>query len=761
MRDNFKVLFLNPPLSAKNRYGALSQAGSSEPPLGLAYLAGVARQSGYSAAILDAQALGIDVEETLDLILSRKPDIVAITLTTLALKNASRLAAFLKKKNPKIKIIVGGCHFTSLPQDTLRDNPAFDFGIIGEGERTLISLLKSLANNESVKGMQGLVLRIEEEIVVNPMPQRIKNLDELPLPAFDLLPELGKFYRTTTQSVKYMPTVSLMASRGCCGQCSFCDRAAFGNEIRMHSAGYIADMIEKLQKDFAVKGIIFEDDNFMLSEQRLSDLKQLLSERKIKIAWSAMSRVDSINEEKLKIAKSFGCWQIAYGIESGSQEILDFYKKRTTISQIKKAVELTKKIGISPKAFFMVGNPTETVKTLDATLDLITQLPLDDISVTFFTPYPGSEIWGSINDYGTRSEDWDNYSCFHPVFIPKGFCVKEIEGAQKKILKRFYSQPRVMFSYLKRLHSVSQFKELYKSWRMLSGYCRTAASIKKLVINMDDFGLCEGINSGISKAIENRFARSVSLMPTGLAYDSAVKSLKKSGFDIAVGVHVSLVATKPVSGPAAVSSLIGNGGFFHKDFFAFFTNYISGKMKKEHIEKELRAQILRIKESGLKITHLDSHQHIHMIPGIFSIVVNLAEEYEIPFIRLPSVPFAHKYYIKARGTIFRKLAQCVLNILSFIYKPILRKHGLQYCDNVFGFIESGHMNMESFALALKAINSPRNELFCHPGQENEELMRLIGGWKYTWTDEFGLVVSDEIAVLLEQADVILDRFKQK
>lgn len=741
-----RILFLNPPLIAAQRYGVLAQSGSAEPPIGLAYLAAAVRKNGFETAILDAQALGIELDDCLKLILDKPPQFLAITLVTMTVRVSSKLAYLLKEKLPDIKIIVGGPHFTSLPKKTLLENPSFDVGVVGEGEITIEELLKALSGRLSLSLVSGIAFRLDKDVILTPPRQRIKDLDSLPMPAFDLLPELKRYYRTTTQSIKCLPTTSLVTSRGCSGHCLFCDRKTFANEVRMHSAEYVTDMMRKLEKDFGVRGIIFEEDNFMLSEERLLNLAQLMHKKKIKIAWSALSRIDTINERKLKIAKSCGCWQILYGIESGSQKILDFYRKDISVPEIKNAVYMAKKCGIYVKGLFILANPLESQDTLKETRSLIMNLPLDDISLTYFTPYPGADIWGQIDRFGKYREDWDNFTCFNLIFTPFGLTEEEISNAQKKILKEFYSRLRIIISYLARLRSFSQFKELYKSWRILSAYSKAQSKGNKLVINADDFGLCEGINKGISKLLLYGTVKGVSIAPTGCAFESAV-SIIKSYPEVKIGAHLSLIETKPVLNSKEIPSLVRGEGYFAKNFLIFFIRYLFGRIRKEEINKEFQAQIEKVRNAGIEITHLDSHQHIHMLPGIFNLMVKLAKRYRIPLVRLPAVPLASLYFFN-KSKLRRKLCQLILNFLCVFYRPILRRNGIGFYDYSFGFLESGHIAEGDIRRIVSSLKEGEYELICHPAEEDDDLKQLIGHWRYEWNKELEVLGSSAAKELL-------------
>jgi anaerobic magnesium-protoporphyrin IX monomethyl ester cyclase len=470
MSQRKRIIFVNPPLTGFSRYGSLGYSGGYQPPLGLCYLAGVARKAGLETRIIDAQACNLDLGQTVSLVKSFTPDYVGITAASMAISAASDLAGFIKSGNPRLKTIIGGCHISALPEATLNGYDNFDFGIAGEGEETLKELLLSLENGRGVKDIKGLVSKDGGGVYFSGPRQRIKDLDSLPMPAFDLLPDIRRFYRLPVQSIYGRYGFSLVTSRGCHGSCSFCDKKVFGAYVAMHGAEYIAEMIAVLAREYGINNILFEDDNFMASKERLEELSGLLKKDRNRLHWTAMARIDGVDNESLELAKSCGCRQISYGVESGSQRILDFYKKGISKDKIKDIIELTKKTGLGVKCFFMWGNPTEDEASLRETFDFIKGLDADDISITFFTPYPGSEIWRSIENYGALDRTWKKMSCFEAVFLPRGLDKKQLIDSRKKALRSFYFRPRIFISYLSRLRSFAQLKELVLSFSGFLNY---------------------------------------------------------------------------------------------------------------------------------------------------------------------------------------------------------------------------------------------------------------------------------------------------
>ena len=344
-------------------------------------------------------------------------------------------------------------------------------GVIGEGEDTIKELMLSLDNNLDIKKVKGIAIRQEDKNIYQSSGRmRIKNLDCLPLPAFELLPEIASSYRLPTQSLADKRSFSLVTSRGCSGSCSFCDKKVFGNYISMHSPEYILEMMYILNKKHKIANIMFEDDDFLISKQRIEKLIELVKKKGLNISWTAKARIDTTDKDILTLAKKGGCWQIAYGIESGSQDVLDFYKKGITIEKIRDKIALTKSIGLKIKCFFMLGNPTEDKNSINQTIRLINNLDIDDISVTFFTPFPGSRIWPEIHRYGNFHKNWQKMSCFELVFTPYNLDDLYLINTRKEILRNFYFRPKIFFSYITRVKSVSQLKELILSFFCLIRY---------------------------------------------------------------------------------------------------------------------------------------------------------------------------------------------------------------------------------------------------------------------------------------------------
>jgi radical SAM superfamily enzyme YgiQ (UPF0313 family) len=465
-----RLVLINPPLTMEERYGTLAKAGSKLPPLGLCNLAAVVRKAGLEVSIIDAPAAELGIEETFEMVQKFNPDLIGITAVTISINNAARLAQYIKEMNPQYVIILGGPHVTAIVKETLNRFPQFDFAVMGEGEDTLLELVTSFDKNLNIEKVPGLSFRRNSDIVFSRPRPFIENLDKLPLPSWDLLPDFPKAYSQSAMRSNRFPSACLITSRGCYGKCTFCDTACFGKRIRNHSAEYVNAMIKDLINRYGVKDISFYDDNFIAFPQRISKICKMIIDEKLDITWSCDSRIDAVQSfDQLKMLKQAGCWQICYGIESGNQKILDEVKKNITLEKIKRVVGWTDKAGILVKGFFMLGLPLETEETIRETINFAKELPLTNAHVTFTTPLPGSELYNTASRYGVFDNDWSKMNMWTPVFIPHGLTENILQKIKKKLFREFYLRPRIVYNYLRMIKQPRQLLKLISGfWTLLT-----------------------------------------------------------------------------------------------------------------------------------------------------------------------------------------------------------------------------------------------------------------------------------------------------
>lgn len=455
------IVLVNPPLTGEQRYGALAAGGVYMPPLGLASLAAFIRHHGYSVKIIDCCALNLTINNTIPIILSYDPQFVGITAATVSINKAALLAKALKEKKPDSSIIVGGSHMSALPEETMKVFIQFDVGVIGEGELTSIELLKTLDENKSLYNIKGIIFRENGKLKINEPRPFIEDLDTLPFPAWDLLPDLTKFYRPSCFGFKRLPVTSLITLRGCPMRCTFCSETPFARTCRMHSPEYVIDMMKFLQHRYGIRDLMIYDGTFVVGKERLIKLCELIIKENLNLVWSCNGRIDLMTREILKLMKRAGCWSIAYGIESGSQRILDFIQKDIDLAKASQILMWTKKEGILTKGYFMIGHPTENEESVRCTLNFILNNKLDILTINYFTPLPGTIDYERVNHYGRFKNNWDLLNHHSLVFIPYGLNEKTICFCRRYIVRRFYLRPKIIFKYAKMLLNPNNLKILF------------------------------------------------------------------------------------------------------------------------------------------------------------------------------------------------------------------------------------------------------------------------------------------------------------
>jgi radical SAM superfamily enzyme YgiQ (UPF0313 family) len=238
--------------------------------------------------------------------------------------------------------------------------PAFDIAVVGEGEMSLVELLRALRTGRPLAGVSGLVIREGEGLRETGRRPFIADLDTLPFPAWDLLEGFPERYLPAPFKVQQLPAATLVTSRGCPNTCIFCDRSVFGSSCHAYSAEYVVRQMVELHRRYGIREFSFEDDTFVTFKVRLKEICERLIDLQLDISWSCLGRVNHVTPENLRLMRQAGCWQISFGIESGSAEVLALINKRVTLDQVHQAVRMSREAGIRPKGFFILGHPGET-----------------------------------------------------------------------------------------------------------------------------------------------------------------------------------------------------------------------------------------------------------------------------------------------------------------------------------------------------------------------------------------------------------------
>jgi anaerobic magnesium-protoporphyrin IX monomethyl ester cyclase len=359
----------------------------------LAYLAAVLERDGHEVGIFD---FGLDpqasLEDEVQRVCAFGPEIVGITAMTSLYHSALETAILLKAYLGRA-IVLGGPHATIYPERILQESPVFDYVIRGEGEETILDLVRALGEGDRDLGtISGLTYRLQDRIVSNPDRPLISDLDTLPFPARHLC-DLERYGLSTPGG---QPMVTLLSSRGCPYNCSYCFKGIVGRTYRQRSPENIIAELRSVIQQYGIRNFYFIDDLFTLNLERLDVLAERFVQEKLDIRWQCLARVDRVNKAALARMYAAGCRRIHYGIESGNQDVLERIGKGITLKQVRQAVQWAKAAGIHVKGYFMLGLPGDTEETMRQTVDFAADLDLRETMFSLTTPFPGTRLWDEL-----------------------------------------------------------------------------------------------------------------------------------------------------------------------------------------------------------------------------------------------------------------------------------------------------------------------------------------------------------------------------
>jgi radical SAM superfamily enzyme YgiQ (UPF0313 family) len=361
----------------------------------------------------------------------------------------------LPKKTLKI---AGGPHATGYPVDLVKKG--FDMAVVGEGEFSFLDIVEG----KDLSKIDGICYKNEDKIIVNPLREPI-DPNELPLPARHLLENNGVDLPYISARTIYRPWSPIFTSRGCPYDCNFCMKKVFGYKFRPRTPENVMKEIRFLVNELKIKELAIYDDTFNFDIERAEKILDMIIVEGIKIHIRTTNgiRADKVNEKFLMKMKKAGCNYIAYGIESGNQEVLNKIPKNITLDQIREAVRMTKKVGIPVCGFFMVGLFGDTKETMQQTIDFAKELDLDMTAWNLATPYPGTRMFEEVKKNGKFLFDinnWHNiqHTSGRMTFThPDVASPKDVEDAYARAYKEFYLRPKYIIKQALKIRSWTQF----------------------------------------------------------------------------------------------------------------------------------------------------------------------------------------------------------------------------------------------------------------------------------------------------------------
>ncbi|MBI2519912.1 MAG: radical SAM protein [Bdellovibrio sp.] len=372
---------------------------------GIPYISSFVKQHGHSVKLINGQILSDKKYKTL--INSITSPVIGISTYHYDIREFFELTHFLKKKYPQKIIVAGGRGPASFPLEYIFSHGCADYIVLNEGEIPFNQLLTQMqAGNFSPENVPNLAYLKKGKITLSKQQDALmENLDNLPFPDRDLIDQ--NFYLKLQKKITGERLIRIVTSRGCPHVCLFCDKSGMGNKIRLRSADSVIAEIEFCMKKYKTNHFFFIDDLFVHSKSRLIEFCEKILQKKLKIRWEAHARVNSLEPDLYPLLKKSGLEQLFFGIESGSQTILDRIQKGISVPDIKKTLQLCRKHAIKSFGYFIVGVPGESKKDHEATLKLIEEGPIDGVEVFYLLPYMGSPIFNKL--YDRNSFSWEDY----------------------------------------------------------------------------------------------------------------------------------------------------------------------------------------------------------------------------------------------------------------------------------------------------------------------------------------------------------------
>lgn len=468
-----RVLLINPPnQNAIPEYPLENFLGvedyGSFPPLGLLYIAAyMEKHTSNKIFVYDCVAEKSNHADLKSVIIQKNPDLVGITTFTLSLIDIVKVVQTIKKISKSTHVCLGGHHAGSFPEESLNIE-GVDSIIVGEGEITFTELAKTLENGKNINSIEGVCTKENYVKTKTTKDKRflmsasvpfayINDLNSLPFPARKFIKHIN--YSSTVGVSGNLAT--MISSRGCPYKCTFCDVPV--KTYRTRSPGNI---IEEMFKciELGYTEIHFYDDLFNITPKKVIEFSDELANKKINIPWSFRGRVNSANHDMLKAAKDNGCYQIHFGVETGTDEGLRLLKKNTSTDQIHQAFKLCKKLKIKTVADFMIGLPFEKdINDLKTNIDFLLSLEPDYAQFSILTLVPFTQLYDDAIKKGLIKRDkWNNFvRSYNPDFRPdhwyEYFSPEDLRRLHKWAYKKFYFRPSYIIRSIK---DVSSFYEL-------------------------------------------------------------------------------------------------------------------------------------------------------------------------------------------------------------------------------------------------------------------------------------------------------------
>lgn len=428
-----KVLLIDPPIQVWELMG-----DCCAPPLGLAYIAAVLEKNDIPVELIHCNGMGISWKDLPHLIKKSSPDILGTGAMTPMFSGAVKLVTMAKDIDPEIKTVVGGSHVTFTYEDTLKQIPEIDLIVRGEGEETIVDLVKCLETQTDVKNVKGIAYRNNGNIIVTENRPPL-DVNSLPLPAYHLLP-MEKYHFEFLEEFSTMLT-----SRGCPFSCTFCSEWGFwGRPWRARNPESIGEELEIVTRKYKRKSVWFGDDCFNTDYNHIKGICEEIEERNLDVQWFYQGRADFLIKYKdlLPLMRKTGNVMTQIGVEASTNEGLASLNKKVSVEQMKEAVDLMKENDIVSQGLIIIGTPEDTQESILHKIAYMKSLKVDFPIFTMFTPFPGSIVYEKAKEENLIEDfDFDHFDMAYVVMPTDKMRREELFRWYGECHREYYSDP--------------------------------------------------------------------------------------------------------------------------------------------------------------------------------------------------------------------------------------------------------------------------------------------------------------------------------
>lgn len=467
-----KVILLSPPYV--DLYGGLNRAAGRYFPLGLGYIAAYLRRYGdHDVQMYEPEAQGLTYNDLAEIIKKAQPDVVGLTCSTPNFSRAIKLANIVRI-NSKARIIMGGVHASAIPEFIIRNYfNVIDSIVVGEGERTMLELVNAYQNKTNLETIKGIAYRQDGKDYFNESRPFIENLDTIPFPARDLISQ--KLFTPNMHNARYRTSLSMLTSRGCPFNCSFCaSRIVSGKRYRTHSAEYVLEEMQMLEKDYHAEQLIITDDTFTIDNDRLVRICEGMIDKRLYLKWFCFSQINVVDKEILRLMRRAGCYNIGFGVESANESVLKRMGKPIRTKKVLETVKVANKVGLKAQAFYILGSYNETKKQMEDTIRFAKKVNATLAFFNMLVPYPGTrEFQHFFATIPLNEIEWDNFVAVgeHCVLKSSDVSSGEIERLLARANIEYYTNP------IRIVHLLYHIRTLYE----LFNYLKAGASLLRQI----------------------------------------------------------------------------------------------------------------------------------------------------------------------------------------------------------------------------------------------------------------------------------------